>query len=95
MELPGGPVVVLVNLYYPIIAFAEPATLVIGPITFVDAPALARQFRQGESFLVLTAAEAMGSVGVSECQRQAEEEREQMRYWRARRIGEVVFNHWD
>ena len=95
VDLPGGPVVVLVNLYYPIIAFAEPRTLEIGPIRFVDATALTRQFRQDGSFMVFTAAEAMEPVGVSECELLAEPERKQMRYWRARRIGEVVFNDWD
>ena len=95
LEFPSGPVVVLVNLYHPTIAFAEPGTLDIGPITFVDAPALTRQFRQDGSFLVLTAEEAMGPVGVSECELLAEAEREQMRYWKPRKIGEVIFNHWD
>lgn len=95
LDLPARSVVVLINLHHPIVAFAEEGAGDGGQITFIDAFDLARQFREGGGYLVLTAREARSPIGAEAYRLLAQAELDQLRYWRPQSLGEVVFNHWD
>ncbi len=95
LELPGGPVAVVLNLHYPIVAFVAPQPDNESRLRFVDASAVSDSFRGFSIYKVLTASEAGRPVAEEVCRLLSPTELEQLRYWRPQCIGEVVFNDWD
>ncbi len=95
VELPGGPVSIVLNVHYPIIAFAAPTSGYGDDLQFVDMPALSEWFRGSGTYDILTALEAHEPVTEEACRLLSPTELRQLRYWRPRCIGCVVFNHWD
>jgi hypothetical protein len=95
LELPGDPVAVVLNRYYPIVAFVAPPSEHESRRRFVDAPALYDSFRGFGIYEVLTASEAQRPVAEEFCRSLSRTELEPLRYWRPQLIGDVVFNYWD
>jgi hypothetical protein len=96
LELPGEPVAVVLNRHHPAVAFATPPSdKGGGRLRFVEASALSDLFRSFGGYAVLVASEAREPVDEESCRLLAPAELEQLRYWRPRCVGEVVFNHWD
>jgi len=95
LELPDGPLVVLLNAHFPVVAFAELAAEGEVQPRFVDAPGLAELFREFGCYEVLATSELHQPVTAAACRELAPTEREQLQYWRPGRLGDLVFNFWD
>ncbi|WP_119389919.1 hypothetical protein [Taklimakanibacter lacteus] len=91
LEGRGLRVVILLNAFHPLVGFAE--TEAHEPI-FADIPdSFHGQNRGAFTFLgkeILTSPPDHASV-----RELASTEMEQMGYWRPRRLGDIIFNHWD
>src|SRR5262249_31278024 len=92
LELPTAPVAVLLNAHFPLIAFAEQPARGEASLRFIDLPPLAEVFHGYAPYQVLTASELAKPVTPEECRQLAPGEQRQLRYWRPRRVGDVVFN---
>jgi hypothetical protein len=95
LELPDAPVAVVLNSHHPVVAFVAPPFDNETELRFVAAPALSDLFQRSGTYTVLTDSEARGPVTAEARRLLAPAELEQLRYWRPRCVGEVVFNHWD
>ncbi len=95
LELPGGPISVLLNLHFPIVAFAERSSDDASEIRFVEAPALRDLLLGSGAYTVMSTSEAGQRVTAEACRLLGPAELKQLHYWRPRTIGEVVFNRWD
>jgi hypothetical protein len=90
---PDRQVVVVCNVVSGHIAFAAP--LRAGePLSPRDDPILAGAFAEA-GWPLLTAAELVAPLDVSDHPDLAPVERKQIEYWKPRTIGDVVFNWWD
>jgi hypothetical protein len=95
LELPDGPVTVLLNAHSPVIAFAEALNENGASVRFIDQPALAVVFRSLGSYEVWSSSKLDAPVTSEACKPLASSELKQVKYWRPRRIGDLVFNYWD
>jgi hypothetical protein len=95
LALPGGAVAVLFNAHHPVIAFADPPGEGEVVLRFRDCPELAEAFRSFGVYEVVPAAELEQPVTADALRELSEVEREQVAYWRPRRVGDVAFNWWD
>ena len=88
-------VAVLVNQIRPIIAFAK--CPVEGQITFeyVDCPKLADAFLEVGEYTIATSEELSRPLLREMCVNLSPWEREKVRYYRPRRVGDVIFNYWE
>jgi len=94
IELPGRSIAILLNAHVPIIAFAV-ASRESGPLQFTDMPALAVLVQRFAAYEVWPASQLAAPLTPDSCKQLAEAELNQIKYWRPRSIGEVVFNVWD
>lgn len=83
-----GGLFILMNAYYPYAAFAE--SVEYGEIAFADAPGGV----ECPDVRVLTLDELMQPWN-GESLELGDAEMKQIRYWKPRTVGEVVFNFWD
>ncbi len=95
LDLPGGLVSLVLNLNHPIVAFVGPLQHDGDELQFVDVPALTEVFRSFGTYAILSASEAREPVTDEASRLLSPAELRQIRYWRPRCIGEVVFNRWD
>jgi hypothetical protein len=95
LELPEGPVAVLLNAHLPIMGFAEPPREGEMRLRFVEVPKLAELFRGFGVYRVVEASDLERSADDEESSRLAAAELEQTRYWKPARVGDLVFNFWD
>jgi hypothetical protein len=95
LELPGGPIAILLNAHFPVIAFADPPAESAAPVRFIDAPALAERFQRFGTYEVWSGSELEVPLTPEACKQLAGAELEQVQYWRPRRVGDLVFNFWD
>ena len=95
LELPTGAIAVLLNAHYPLVAFAEPTTEGDTRLRFIDAPAVREAFVNFGIYEVLPAEELEQRIADESCCILSEAEQEQIRFWRPKRAGELVFNCWD
>lgn len=95
LDLSSGQVVVLLNAHYPMLAFAKPSRGDGGQFQFVDHSGLAKQFSAFDVYQVLAAAELNEPVKDNACCHLTIPEREQIKYWRPGRVGDLLFNRWD
>lgn len=97
LDLSAGPVAVLLNLHFPVIALAvaPPGTGHGGPIKFVDHDVLAGLLSAAGNYDVLSRAELERALTQRDVQLLSPVEIEQVRYWKPARVGDVVFNFWD
>ena len=95
LATPAGDVAVLLNVRHPVIGFADPPAEGEARLRFRDFPELAEAFRGFGMYEVLGAAE-LGQAPTREQLRELSEvEREQIAYWKPRRVGDIIFNWWD
>jgi hypothetical protein len=95
ITLQNRTIAVLLNAHHPIIAFAQPFAEVDHQIQFLDAPDLAENFRAIGAYIVtdcITLASELTSEASSTL---SAAELGEVKYWRPRCIGELVFNYWD
>lgn len=87
---------ILCSACYPVIAFAT-----VGPhrdscdLTFVDAPMLEAAIGEKLDCNVLLAADASRGITQDLTELLDDAEKKDVRYWKPRRVGDVIFNHWD
>lgn len=81
-----GSIVVLCNAHHPIMAFQQGGN-------FIDAPTLASAFQHDFQILSKTDANQPPVPALTNDLDVAEIK--QMRYWKPKRIGDIIFNLWD
>ena len=68
-----------------------------GQITFeyIDCPQLASAFLEVGEYTIATSEELNRPLVREVCKNLSAWERERVRYYRPRRVGDVIFNYWD
>jgi len=94
LELSGRSVLILCNTNTPFIAFAEPGNDVIYE-EFIDDVDLASVFEAIKPFKVLPADVLNATPQDNHLSELSEAEISQIKYWNPRRLGEIIFNHWE
>lgn len=89
LEWPTGGVAVLLNAHIPVVAFAEPPAKGDARMRFIDALGLAKAFRDFGMYDVVGVSELAARLAAEHCHRLSPAEREQIKYWQPRRVGEV------
>ncbi len=85
---------VLCNAHHPIVAFASPNSFEGDlQLRFIDCPELAASLNS--EFSILRASEASAGLSPDAVAQLGESELALMRYWKPKRIGDVIFNYWD
>ncbi|OWK45481.1 hypothetical protein [Fimbriiglobus ruber] len=84
----------VLNGVFPLLAFADPPTEGQLDLDFVDCAALGSAFEQ-LGYTVLPAAELSRLLKREMWQGLAPHEQKQVRYFRPRRVGDVIYNYWD
>ena len=85
---------VVCNAHYPMVAFASPAAYEGDlRLQFVDCAELAEALR-GE-FAILSSRDVHEAISSDAIKQLGKAELREMRFWKAHRIGELVFNYWD
>ena len=64
-------------------------------LAFVDVPGLSEALQGAGPFRVLSAQELDAPVRAEALSELAPRERKEIKYWKPRRVGEVLFNFWD
>lgn len=86
---------VLLHAHYPYLAFASPLSRDQNAISFVDWPAGSNEFRRRSDYTILTTQELATPFSQTDTSSLADAEREQIKYWRPKTVGEIIFNFWD
>jgi hypothetical protein len=94
-EFSDTVVALMLNVVYPVIAFAK--CPVEGQIIFeyVDCPKLADEFRSLGEYTIATSAELNQNLVRELWKDLAPVEAKRVRYFRPARVGDVIFNYWD
>jgi hypothetical protein len=92
---PRQRVAALLNAHYPIVGFAEPIPVHEQEIRFADAPSLREQLLSSGVYQVLSREALETAVTPAAARELADGEVEQIRYWKPRRVGDIIFNFWD
>lgn len=87
----GKVVDVLCNAHYPLVAFAEPLDGGSVTLTFLDVPELEGPL----VWRILKPVELHEPILAEALSLLSEAERAQVKSWKAKTIGDVVFNFWD
>ena len=95
LHSPGERIAILLNAHFPGLAFAETPIVGEGLPRFLDHPILADSFREVGAYVVFSASELERRPVPEDLAELSVAERTQVAYWRPRRIGDVIFNHWD
>jgi hypothetical protein len=95
LAIPAGQVAVLLNAHYPVIAFAHPLNAGEVSLHFMDSGALAEAFRFFGVYEVLGLAELEAPLHQEAFGELSAAELEQLKYWKPRRVGDLIFNFWD
>lgn len=91
-----GPVAVLLNLHFPLIGFCRPPrSSNLGPLQFVDCDRLAAVFAAIGVYEVQSRTVLESLLSKLELQQLAPVEIREAHYWKAARLGDVIFNYWD
>jgi len=93
-EAGGTEMTVLCNAHHPWLAVVA-AGEVFTPFTFRDMPAVARAPGLWENFRVLTSQELEAAPEAAMLAKLSSAETMQLRYWRPKRLGDIIFNLWD
>jgi hypothetical protein len=88
-----GPIAVLCNAHFPIIAFAEASDDL--PLRFVEAEALASRIEEVMPCEIASRPSLEAHPDAESLANLRAAERDQIRYWRPPRLGEIIFNFWD
>ena len=89
-----GSVRILCNAQHPVVAFVEQSHNESDRLLrFTDCPKLVEAL--GIEYSFLTNSDASAAVSSQLIAELSEEEQAQLRYWKPRRIGDIIFNYWD
>lgn len=91
LEARGIRITLLLNAFHPLVGFAEAEEH--EPI-FTDIPESFLRAAQ-RTFTFLDKAVLTAPPDEAALSRLAPAEIEQLNYWRPRRLGDIIFNHWD
>jgi hypothetical protein len=91
----GKIVDVICNAHYPLVAFIEPLEGGSMTLAFLDVPELEGPFVGAGSWRVLKPGELHAPILPETLSLLSEAERAQVKSWKAKTVGEVVFNFWD
>lgn len=94
-EMPSGPVSLVMNKHYPILAFATAVDAV--KIEFIDYPFGIEPLPEGYTVLPAAALDVPvpGSLDKLPSNQLNEGEIEQIKYWKPESVGQILFNFWD
>ena len=95
LALPAGRIAVLLNAHHPIVTFAEPPGEGEVLLRFRECPVLAEVFGSFGQYQVVPAAQLEQPATSGSLRELTDIEREQLSYWKPKRVGDVVFNWWD
>lgn len=95
LGLPGRTINVFVNAIYPIVGFAHSPGAKDSNVTFVDEPELAAMLQNAGAWQILPKVMLDCPVTQDSLAQLGPGERHEIRYWKPRRIGDIVFNLWD
>jgi hypothetical protein len=96
LERHGDTVAVVGNREVPLLAITVPREAhKAGPLSFVDVVDLASALSQIEPFKVLSVAELSRPLSQITSGELPPHDAYDIRYWRPKTFGEVVFNYWD
>jgi hypothetical protein len=95
LEISGVLIAVLLNAHFPVVAFARPREDGEMQFRFIDAEPLAKVFKGLGCYEVLTSRQANRRLAPEDTLLLGRGEKDQVRYWRPRVIGDIVFNFWD
>jgi hypothetical protein len=96
LRYPERELAVVGHELLPLLAIARPpAEVDAGPLRFAEAPELAKALARNSPFRVLGIDELATSLGDVDLSLLADDERQQIRYWKPPTIGELLFNYWD
>ena len=95
LQVEDDRVVVLLNCFHPLIAFASETTAGYPPEFRNNHADLAQAFSVYPNFTVLSVATLTESPTAGMMSNLAPAEMEQFNYWKPPRIGDVIFNYWD
>jgi hypothetical protein len=84
----------VLNGVFPLLAFVLPPAEGQLEFDFVDCPALGAAFEQ-LGYTVLPAVEVVRPLAREMWQGLAPHEQKEVRYFRPRRVGDVIYNYWD
>jgi hypothetical protein len=93
LRLRDGMVAVLCNAHFPWIAFVAASN--DDTHRFLTATALASRFREMMPCEVWDPSLLEGHPNAESLAQLSTAEREQIRYWRPERLGDIIFNAWD
>jgi hypothetical protein len=94
-EFSDSTIAVLLNAVHPILAFARwPAEGQVA-IEFVDCPKLAEVFQTLGGYETAASEELNQPLVRKMCKHLTPTEQRRVRYFRPRRVGDVIFNYWD
>ena len=88
-------VAVLLNTIHPYMAFVSPMPGKAVNTCFIDALVLANVYHSFSQYEILSAAQAQTPLEPAHYQKLNKAELSQIRSWRPKTVGEVVFNDWD
>jgi len=86
---------ILLNCHFPIIAFASPIEIGDMKVNFHDVPQLTEAFDNFNVYELLSVTEANRRLTADDLSHLSPAEQRQVRNWRPKTIGEVIFNFWD
>ena len=86
-------IAVLCNAHFPWVAFAEASEDL--PLRFLADTALASRIKEAMPCEVMSLSSLEAHPEAELLANLGDVEREQIRYWRPQRIGEIIFNFWD
>jgi hypothetical protein len=95
VELTKERLSVLCNSVFPVIAFCEPIPEGECKTTFRDCPELAAALAKLGSWEIASAADLAAPLSPKELSQLAPYEQKEVKYWRCRSIGRVIFNWFD
>lgn len=87
---------ILGHSIYPILAFSEPVDLQLCSLRFINAASIAREILRLFPNVTIASAQDLGrSLMEADLSALYAVERQQIKYWKPKTVGEVVFNWWD
>jgi hypothetical protein len=94
LEITDRSVLILCNTCHPLVSFAIPGNE-INYEEFIDDAVLESVFESFKRFKVLAADILNAAPQSKQLSELSEAEISQIKYWSPKRLGEIVFNHWD
>lgn len=95
VEFADGSVAVLLNHHHPIVAISAWPFAAGTDRVSIETTSLAGLLQTSGGYLVLSPEVATMPLTAELCRRLAPAEMSQIKYWRPRSIGAVIFNDWD